>query len=42
MDINMPVMDGFEATKLIKEISLKSKLQVVIIACTAYTDTKTK
>ena len=42
MDVNMPIMDGIEATKKIKAISGLNKLNVIIIACTAYSDSKTK
>jgi signal transduction histidine kinase len=35
MDINMPVMDGFEAAKLIKESTPPGKIPVRIIAVTA-------
>jgi CheY-like chemotaxis protein len=40
MDINMPLMDGFTATRRIIE---KYKLNAPkIIACTAFTDSDTK
>lgn len=38
MDINMPVMDGFEAAKLIKESTPPGKVPVRIIAVTASVD----
>lgn len=38
MDINMPVMDGFEAAKLIKESTPPGKVPVWIIAVTASVD----
>ena len=42
MDVNMPIMDGIQATKIIKSISKLNNINVIIIACTAFTDTKTK
>ena len=42
MDINMPIMDGIEATQKIKAISAINNINVIIVACTAFTDSKTK
>lgn len=36
MDIEMPIMDGFEATKKIKEACISSNKNIPIIAITAY------
>jgi len=36
MDLLMPIMDGYQATKLIKKISIKSKLKIPIIAVTSF------
>lgn len=38
MDINMPVMDGFEASRLIRQLDDVAKSQVYIIALTASID----
>ena len=39
MDCDMPVMDGWEATKILKEKMKKSEIKnIPIIACTAYCD----
>ena len=36
MDCNMPVMDGFQATKLIKEMIARNEIpDIIIAACTA-------
>jgi CheY-like chemotaxis protein/HPt (histidine-containing phosphotransfer) domain-containing protein len=35
MDVNLPVMDGFEATKLIRELEYKKTSKIPIIAMTA-------
>ena len=35
MDIQMPVMDGYEAARLIRELKDKSKAEIPIIAVTA-------
>ncbi len=37
MDINMPVMDGFKATKLIRDMEKNKGLHTPIVAMTAYT-----
>ena len=43
MDLNMPIMDGFETTNKIKELVQFNKIDnPIIIACTAYVDMKTK
>ena len=43
MDINMPVMDGFEATKILKQRMKEEKiLDIPIIGCTADTDPEIK
>eukprot|EP01016_Furgasonia_blochmanni_P029533 TRINITY_DN309_c0_g2_i2.p1 TRINITY_DN309_c0_g2~~TRINITY_DN309_c0_g2_i2.p1 ORF type:complete len:985 (-),score=87.03 TRINITY_DN309_c0_g2_i2:39-2993(-) len=37
MDCDMPVMDGFEATKILRELMNKGELpEIPIVACTAY------
>ena len=38
----MPVMDGIEATYIIKKIAKEYKINVGIISCTAFSDSKTK
>jgi len=35
MDLNMPIMNGFEATKLIKEFAVKKNLEIKVIGTTA-------
>ncbi|RXP63562.1 response regulator [Lutibacter sp. HS1-25] len=40
MDIQMPVMDGYEATEIIKNDLSKNKSKIPIIAMTAYTSKK--
>ncbi len=42
MDINMPIMDGLDATRLILKLAKDHSIIVVIIACTAFSDSKTK
>ena len=43
MDINMPVMDGFEATKILKQRMKEEKIfDIPIIGCTADTDPEIK
>ena len=43
MDVNMPLMDGIESAKKIKEYSKKHNIEkFCIIACTAFSDIKTK
>ena len=43
MDCNMPVMDGWEATKILKEKMKNSEIKKIpIIACTAYCDEDNK
>ena len=37
----MPLMDGIDTTKKLKEICEKKYIYVVVIACTAFTDSKT-
>ena len=37
----MPLMDGIDTTKRLKEICEQKNIYVVIIACTAFTDSKT-
>ena len=37
MDVNMPVINGYEATKVLKNLMRKNEIpQIFIIACTAY------
>ncbi len=38
----MPIMDGIEATIRIKKIAEDYNINVGIIACTAFSDSKTK
>jgi len=42
MDIQMPVMDGYEATKKIRELEKMSKSKVPILGVTAYTSDENK
>ena len=37
MDCNMPVMDGFQATEVIKKLENSNNFSTYIIALTAYT-----
>jgi len=38
MDCNMPIMDGFEASKKIRDIQEIDQRSLYIVALTAYTD----
>lgn len=42
MDCEMPIMNGFDATKEIKRICLEKGLEMIIWGCTAYTHEKEK
>jgi CheY-like chemotaxis protein len=43
MDINMPELDGFETTKILKRLEKENKTsEIVIIACTAVSQNKQK
>jgi len=35
MDLNMPLMDGFEATKIIRGLQKQAKLELKIVAISA-------
>ena len=42
MDVNMPLMDGIEATKRLARMHKESKLKMpTIVGCTAYSDSNT-